>query len=434
MNINLIRIGLVSLVFLLFLANAAGLLGLELTSTPDLSVSSQWPSAWLTGDHAGNHESNLPRFVWSPEMLLFVVTGLILCISLPLLAPIPASALTLLLVIPPVYLNYIGYLEPSALPMEYFLLTILILYVVNVLIAYFEETHLRQQIIDTFSHYAPPEIVRELCRQPEKIPLEGQSRDMSVIFCDLVSFSAIAEQMEPADLTRMLNEYFTRITEILHEHGATIDKFIGDSVMAFWGAPLQQPDHANRAVAASFDLHEAMADLQQSFESQGWPRVEMRIGINSGTMSVGNMGTRHRITYTVIGDAVNIASRIEQLTRIYQVKTIVSEYTNRATDIFLYRLLDRINIRGRTQPIRIYEPLCWKTAASDSQIEQVAINDEAVEAYLAGDHERASALLSQLQIQLPDDAYIMYMLNMLGRQSAELGYNQTSIDSALQDP
>lgn len=432
MNFNLIRTGLVSLVFLLFLANAAGLLSLELTSPPDLSVSSQWLSSWVSGDYG----FDLPHFIWSPAMLLFVTTGLVLCISLPLLAPIAASTLTLLLVIPPVYLNYTGYLESSALPMEYFLLTILILYVVNVLIAYFEETHLRQQIIDTFSHYAPPEVVRELCRHPEQILLEGQSRNMSVIFCDLVSFSAIAEKLEPADLTRLLNEYFTRITEILHRHGATIDKFIGDSVMAFWGAPLQEPEHASRAVAASFDLHMAMGDLQQSFESQGWPRVKMRIGINSGMMSVGNMGTKHRITYTVIGDAVNIASRIEQLTRIYQVRTIVSEYTSEAADTFLYRLLDRVSIRGRTEPIRIYEPLCRKPEASDLQTEQTAINNKAVEAYLSGDHEKATALFSELQAQLPDDEYINYMLNMLYEGgSAQLSLqHKISTGSALQDP
>ncbi|MDZ7734830.1 MAG: adenylate/guanylate cyclase domain-containing protein [Gammaproteobacteria bacterium] len=432
MNINLIRVGLVSLVFLLFLANATGLLNLELTSPPDLSVSSQWLSAWIAGDNS----IRLPQFVWSPEMLLFILTGLILSFSLPLLAPIAASTLTLLLVIPPVYLNYTGYLESAALPMEYFLLTILILYVVNVLIAYFEETHLRQQIIDTFSHYAPPEVVRELCRHPEKIPLEGQSRNMSVIFCDLVRFSAIAEKVEPADLTRMLNEYFTRITEILHSHGATIDKFIGDSVMAFWGAPLPQPEHAPRAVAASFDLHEAMVELQQSFENQGWPWAEIRIGINSGLMSVGNMGTRHRITYTVIGDAVNIASRIEQLTRIYQARTIVSEYTYRAADMFLYRLLDRVYIRGRTEPIRIYEPLCRKSKADNSKIEQARINDEAVQAYLSGEHNKASELFSKLQTQMPDDKYIMYMLSMLrGEDLGETSlHHKISTGSALPDP
>lgn len=408
MHTNLIRVGLVSLVFLLFLANASGLLSLELASSPHISINSQWFSTWLYGKNG----INLPQFLWSSEMLLFIVTGLVLSFCLPLLAPIAASTLTLLLVVPPVYLNYSGYLQSSALPMEYFLLTILILYVVNVLIAYFEETHLRQQIISTFSHYAPPEVVRELCRYPREIPLEGQSRDMSVIFCDLVSFSAIAEKIEPAVLTRMLNEYFTRITNVLHDHGATIDKFIGDSVMAFWGAPLAYPGHANEAVNTSFDLHMAMHDLQDFFEEQGWPRVEMRIGINSGTMNVGNMGTKHRITYTVIGDAVNIAARIEQLTRIYEVHTIVSEYTYRVADSHLYRLLDRVYIRGRTEPINIYEPLARISEATDFQKDIAKCNNEAVQSYLSGNIDGSEELFSRLNKSMPDDRYTKYMLQL----------------------
>lgn len=415
MNTNLIRVGLVSLVFLLFLANATGLLNLELRTTPHLSVDSQWFSGWPPG----HINFATLQFLWSPELLLFVITGLVLSCGLPLLSPVAASTLTLVLIIPPVYLDYTGYLHSSLLPMEYFLLTILVLYVVNVLIAYFEETHLRQGIIDTFSHYAPPEVVQELCKHPKQISLEGQSRDMTVVFCDLVNFSAIAETMQPAQLTRMLNEYFSRATTVLHRHGATIDKFIGDSVMAFWGAPLAQPNHAEQAVTASFDLHHSILELQDHFAKRGWPQVEMRIGINSGSMNVGNMGTSHRITYTVIGDAVNVAARIEQLTRLYRVKTIVSEYTYRAADNYLYRLLDFVYIKGRNEPIRIYEPLCKRSEADVTQIFLVNLHERAVETYLSGDYEKAMDLFYELQIKQPNDKYINHMLSRLGNLRAK---------------
>lgn len=415
MNTQLIRILFVTLVFLLFLANATGLLHLELTSPPHFSIESQW----FTESPRSDGAFTLPRFLWSPEMLLFLITGTVLSLSLPRLSPIPASIVTMVMVIPPVYLNYSGYMQSAVLPMEYFLLTILILYVVNVLISYFEETHIRQQIISTFSHYAPPQIVHELCKHPKKISLKGQSRDMSVLFCDLVNFSAIAEIMDPVDLTSMLNEYFTRTTDILHRHEATIDKFIGDSVMAFWGAPLQQPKHATQAVRASFDLHAGMADMQDYFLKRGWPHVEMRIGMNSGLMNVGNMGTQHRITYTVIGDAVNIAARVEQLTRIYHVKTIVSEYTSNSADEFLYRLLDLVYIKGRNKPVRIYEPMCIKSEATDFQKFCVRTNDEAVVHYLEGNNHKALELFSELQTHLPNDLYTVYMLNKVSKLSSE---------------
>ena len=176
---------------------------------------------------------------------------------------------------------------------------------------------------------------------------------------------------------------------------------------------MTQQNHASQAVSSSFDLHTAMENLQEYFRSQNWPTVEMRIGINSGIMSVGNMGTKHRITYTVIGDAVNIASRIEQLTRTYHVKTIVSEYTKNAAEKYLYRLIDRVQIRGRSEPVYIYEPLAIKSESPDHLVECTEKNNAAVMAYLGGDIDYALNLFNELQNEQPADAYTKHMIQSI---------------------
>ncbi|MBF8270204.1 MAG: adenylate/guanylate cyclase with Chase sensor, partial [Gammaproteobacteria bacterium] len=192
----------------------------------------------------------------------------------------------------------------TLVPMEYSLLTVLILYSVNVLISYFRVTHARQKIIEVFGQYVPPDVVSEINKHPGQVNMEGESRRLTVFFCDLQNFTGTAEQLNPKQLSALLNEYLSSMSEILFKHGATIDKYIGDSIMAFWGAPLPQADHARRAVLSSFAMHEKIQHLSEQFINKGWPGPKMGIGMNTGMMNVGNMGSRYATWVPGIGSLI----------------------------------------------------------------------------------------------------------------------------------
>jgi len=168
----------------------------------------------------------------------------------------------------------------------------------------------------------------------------------------------------------MLNEFLTWFTRVIHEHRGTIDKYMGDGVMAFWGAPIVDDRHASRALAASMQLVQELPSLQKLFSDRGWPEIRIGIGLNTGLMNVGNMGSDFRMAYTVIGDAVNIGARIEDITRYYGVAILVGEETRDQADEFTYREVDRVRLRGRDQPITIYQPL------SLAEEDKGAFNDE----------------------------------------------------------
>jgi len=227
---NSIKVVLIFAVFLVFLFNGIGLLRFKFHVGSDISIQQGLLTQMLQYGTL-----TLPEAMKTPEFLVFVLIGLTLCIFLPLLSPVKASILTLLAMIPPVYMNYAGPAQNTLLPMEYSLLTILMLFVVNVLISYFVETHAKQKLIAVFGQYVPAAVVGDISKQLGKLSLDGESRELTVIFCDLKNFSGISEQLNPKQLVQFLNEFFTAMTKILHEHGATIDKYMGDAIMAFWG-------------------------------------------------------------------------------------------------------------------------------------------------------------------------------------------------------
>ena len=202
----------------------------------------------------------------------------------------------------------------------------------------------------------PAELAKRISQDPGQFSLEGDSRELSIMFCDVHNFSAISEQLEPKELAELLNTLFTPLTRILYKHHGIIDKYMGDAIMAFWGAPLPDPHHATNAVAAAFEMQEAVKEMMPGFVERGWPSINVGIGVNTGVVSVGNMGSEYRVAYTVIGDAVNLASRLQELTRIYSARIIVGEATRRACTIVTYRELGLVQVKGKNELARIYEP------------------------------------------------------------------------------
>lgn len=235
--------------------------------------------------------------------------------------------------------------------------TVLVFLVVS-LFNYFTEGRERLFIRHAFSHYVSEDVVATMVRHPEQLSLRGEERELSVLFCDIRNFTGMSETMTAPQLSEFLNEYLSGMTDRIMNAGGTVDKFIGDAVVAIWGAPLSDPDHPMNAVRAALRMNEWLAEMRGQWEERGRPPIHTGFGINSGLMSVGNMGSRSRFDYTVIGDNVNLASRLEGLNKVYGTSILCSEATrNAAGDAFTWRTVDRVTVKGRTQPVTIYEPL-----------------------------------------------------------------------------
>jgi len=400
-----IRSLLIFTVFALFAANALGLVDFSTVLHDGPALNARVLEDLLHG--------RLPASLWRADVIGFLLLGLLLAVLLPTLPPVGASLLTLLATIPPFYTAWHYPTPPSLVPLEYTLLTILMLFSVNVLSAYFAETHARQKIITAFSQYVPPALVGEISRRPEAFSMAAETREMSVLFCDIKRFTTLAEALDARDLGLLLNDYLTAMTDVLQAHGATIDKYIGDPIMAFWGAPVVQPDHAARAVTAALAMQRRMAAVRATFIARGWPAIEVGIGIASGMMNVGNMGSRYRIAYTVIGDAVNLAARIEALTRIYGVDILISTATRAACDTVRYREIDYVRVKGKAAAQRIYQPIAHGTCDDAT----LAAHAAGLAAYYAADWNRAAASFGALQAAGQNALYYAVMLERMATQA-----------------
>ena len=354
-----------------------------------------------------------PSIIRTREFLVLIVIGIALSLLLPLMSPIKASVLTFVAMLPVLFMGYTTTGQRALLPMEYSLLTILMLFVVNVLISYFTETARKQQLINAFGQYVPAELAKRISQDPGQFSLEGDSRELSIMFCDVHNFSAISEQLEPKELAELLNTLFTPLTRILYKHHGIIDKYMGDAIMAFWGAPLPDPHHASNAVAAAFEMQEAVQELMPGFQERGWPRIKVGIGVNTGVVSVGNMGSEYRVAYTVIGDPVNLASRLQELTRIYSARIIVGEATRRACTIVTYRELGLVQVKGKNELARIYEPSNPGMDPHSTLVTKLHRHNEALHHYYDREWDAAAKIFRRLKDEQPNDPLYDYYLKRI---------------------
>lgn len=222
-----------------------------------------------------------------------------------------------------------------------------------------------------FSTYVNPSVVEELISNPEKLKLGGERKELTVLFSDIEGFTTFSEGMPPEELVGLLNEYLSRMTGIVFRYDGTLDKYEGDAVMAFWGAPIPQNDHALRACTSALEMQSALLELRQHWAAKGRPTIKVRIGINSGEMVVGNMGGTGKFDYTVIGDSVNLASRLEGANKQYGSSILVSDRTYELVkEHILGRELDLIVVKGRSEPIRIFELLQLHRSAVQEDLEK----------------------------------------------------------------
>jgi adenylate cyclase len=234
---------------------------------------------------------------------------------------------------------------------------VLVLYFFNMVYGFFLEARSRRLITGLFGTYVPKELVAEMALNPGEYSMRGESRVMTVLFSDVRDFTSISEGLPAEGLKDLMNAYLSEMTEVIQEKRGTIDKYIGDAIMAFWGAPLPDKDHAVHAMDAALSMQKRIRGLDAEFIKRGWPVLNIGVGLNCGEMSVGDMGSRFRRAYTVMGDAVNIASRLEGLTKEYGVGILVSETMVASAPGFVYREVDRVVVKGRTEGIAIFEPV-----------------------------------------------------------------------------
>jgi adenylate cyclase len=246
-----------------------------------------------------------------------------------------------------------NYVLPLAGP----LLMLAGLFVLNMVYGFFVETRSRLLITGLFGTYVPKEIVEEMAKNPGEYSMRGESREMTVLFSDIRDFTSISEGLKPRELKDLINTYLTAMTLIVQEKRGTVDKYIGDAIMAFWGAPVPDTAHAKHALECGMQMQKALRGLDPVFVKKGWPALRIGVGVNCGTMNVGDMGSAFRRSYTVMGDAVNLASRLEGLTKEYGVGVLVSENIVREVPSYIYREVDKVRVKGKLAGIAIFEPL-----------------------------------------------------------------------------
>ena len=216
----------------------------------------------------------------------------------------------------------------------------------------------KREVRRAFQHYLAPSVLESVLKDPKKLSLDPSKTEVTVLFSDIRGFTTISEGLPAEELAKVLNAYLTPMTHEVFRHGGTLDKYMGDAIMAFWGDPIPRPDHALEACRTALAMFDALDGLNRTFEGRGWPRVEIGVGINTSTVSAGNFGSDVLFDYTVMGDGVNLASRLEGINKTYGTRIVLSEFTlARVRDQAVVRELDAVRVKGKHEPVRIYELL-----------------------------------------------------------------------------
>ncbi len=351
-----------------------------------------------------------PAYAMGAELLILLSTGLLLALLLPFLTPLKSTLVSLLTLACAIGINMWAWKNNLVLPLAASVVMIPLIYILNMSYGFFIETKAKRKITSLFGQYVPRDLVVQMSRNPEKFSMEGESRELTVLFSDVRNFTSISESLSPKELSKMMNEYMSSMTSIIQKHMGTIDKYIGDAIMAFWGAPLQDASHARNAILAGLEMQQALALLRPQFIERGWPAIHIGVGLNTGIMRVGNMGSEFRIAYTVMGDAVNLGSRLEGITKEYGVGIIVGEATRNAVSDIVFRELDLVRVKGKDQPVAIYEPLGLQGQLDKSLLDQVSLFEQALRNYRSMAWDSAEQILSGLRSLSPDSRlYKLYL-------------------------
>jgi adenylate cyclase len=387
--------------------SAPGLL--DLRSTPvDESMPGVEVHANIIAGILDQNTARMPSYLIAAMFFIYLILGLILLIVPHFLSPFKTLLLSGVLIFAYIQVNFWLWSQALMFPLASPILMCLVFFIFHMSWGFFVESKSKRDITRLFGQYVPPELVDEMAKNPEAISLDGQSKELSVLFSDVRGFTTISEKVAPQDLTLLMNKILTPMTEAIYQNLGTVDKYMGDAIMAFWGAPVEQPKHAYKSVLSALDMQQKVMTLNKQLLSEGFPSIKIGVGINTGMMAVGNMGSAYRMAYTVMGDAVNLGARLEGLSKFYGSNIVVSETTRLAAPEFIYRPLDKVRVKGKTEPIKIFEPLASIEDASDADQVKVTLLNDFFNVYYQQDWPQAQLLLNQLA-DLNDGFYARFI-------------------------
>lgn len=389
-------------------ASAAGLLDLRSTPVGQRYIGVEAHANLIAG-LIDAEIRRTPSYSVGLEFTLLLMVALITAFLLPRLGPISALTLVIALLVANTAINLWLWSLMLVVPLAAILGYILVAALLHITYGFFVEQRNKRHLSQVFGQYIPPSLVEEIDEAGEEVSLEGETREMSVLFSDVRSFTTISEGLDARELTQMMNEFLTPFTGAIQEQRGTIDKYMGDCVMAFWGAPLTDEEHAKHAVTAAFAMLEAVKSLDEPFEEKGWPPIRVGVGIASGPMNVGNMGSEFRVAYTVMGDTVNLGSRLEGITKQYGVDIIVNDRTAELVTDYAFREIDLVRVKGKNEPVAIYEPIAPRDDITPELRIDLDLYAAALAAYRACDFDSAERDFGKLKQR--DDArlYNVYL-------------------------
>lgn len=371
---------------------------------PGVEVHANILEALLSGGFAQK-----PEWQAGATFLQLIAIALFMIVVLPMLGPVKmliSGSLIILIVI-----GFNGYLWINGLDLPMAGAVILTLFLTATFITdgFLKENASKKMLKGMFDQYVPPAHIDKMMSDPDAYSFAGESKELTVLFSDIRSFTNISETLNAQELKHMLNSYFTPITKEIFDRNGTIDKYVGDMVMAFWGAPIDDENHRYNAVLAALNMQKITQDLKAEFKKEGLPEVNIGIGVNTGLMNVGDMGSNYRRSYTVLGDAVNLGSRLESITKFYGAKILIGEETYDHIKGFVCRFVDRIQVKGKEEAIRVYEPLGVEGEVPQGVLDEISEYDDAYQLYLNREWEAASEAFGALYKQNPMALYLVYI-------------------------
>jgi len=352
-----------------------------------------------------------PPYILGAEVILLVMGGIALALVIPLLSPLYASVVALSAALLISGLNlWIWKSGDTLLPLAASLLMTVTLYVVNMAYGYFVEARSKREFANLFGQYVPPELVESMAADPEKYSMEPKAAELTILFSDVRGFTSISEALKPEELREYINDYLTDMSEIIRsKYRGTLDKYIGDAIMAFWGAPMEDAQHARNGVLAAMDMQKECLVLNDKFVKKGWPTLKIGVGLNSGTVRVGDMGSQVRRAYTAMGDPVNVSSRLEGRTKYYGVGILVGEATKNLVKDVVFKEVDRIKVKGKDEAVAIFEPIGMEAEVGKAVQEELKLWQQTLRAFRSQQWDQVEVNLLNLQRMHPDcGLYALY--------------------------
>jgi adenylate cyclase len=390
-------------------SSAAGLFDLRATPVGEVYPGVEAHASMISG-YLDNTIKSKPIFELGINALTMLLVGIPLALALVKLNPLWSTVAVAGTAAAMLAVNMYFWNNNVVLPIALPLLMVTLLYLLNMAYGFFIEARSKKAITGIFGTYVPKELVDEMAKNPEAYSTKGETRDMTVLFSDVRNFTSISEGLSATELTAMMNAYLTEMTKTIQSERGTIDKYIGDAIMAFWGAPVKDIKHAEHALKSAMAMQEQLKVIGPDFIKRGWPQLEIGVGLNCGPMNVGDMGSAFRRAYTVMGDAVNLASRLESLTKEYGVGILVSQNIVSTVHGMVYRELDRVRVKGKVEPISIYEPVGEQGKVDKKVVDDIDRFHRALERFRQQRWDEAEQTIASLAMNDPKrKVYTVYL-------------------------